>query len=297
MPHQLLYLFTVLIWGSTWFAITFQLGVVDPIWSVAYRFALAAAVLMVFCLVTRRGLRFGLRDHGFMALQGTFLFCLNYILFYFSIEHVTSGLIAVIFSTIVFMNIVNGAMLLGTPIRARVLVGASLGLLGITLVFWPEFRAFSASSATIVGVSLAVVATWFASLGNMASLRNQRAGLGVIESNTFGMAYGAALTTIVALVVGVEFRFDWSLSYVGSLAYLSIVGSVIAFGCYLTLLGRIGADRGAYTGVMFPIVALVLSTLFEGYTWSGPAFIGVVMALAGNVLVLTRTKQSDTPAG
>ena len=131
----------------------------------------------------------------------------------------------------------------------------------------------------------------------MASLRNQRAGLGVIESNTFGMAYGAALTTIVALVVGVEFRFDWSLSYVGSLVYLSIVGSVIAFGCYLSLLGRIGADRGAYTGVMFPIVALVLSTLFEGYTWSGPVFIGVVMALAGNVLVLTRTKQSDTPAG
>jgi len=297
MPYQLLYLFTVLIWGSTWLAITFQLGVVDPIWSVAYRFALAAAVLMVFCLVTHRGLRFGLRDHGFMALQGTFLFCLNYILFYFSIEHVTSGLIAVIFSTIVFMNIVNGAMLLGTPIRARVLAGASLGLLGITLVFWPEFQAFSASSATIVGVSLALVATWFASLGNMASLRNQRTGLGVIESNTFGMAYGAALTTIVALVVGVEFRFDWSLSYVGSLAYLSIVGSVIAFGCYLSLLGRIGADRGAYTGVMFPIVALVLSTLFESYTWSGPVFIGVVMALAGNVLVLTRTKQSHTPAG
>lgn len=297
MPYQLLYLFTVLIWGSTWLAITFQLGVVDPIWSVAYRFALAAAVLMVFCLVTRRGLRFGLRDHGFMALQDTFLFCLNYILFYFSIEHVTSGLIAVIFSTIVFMNIVNGAMLLGTPIRARVLAGASLGLLGITLVFWPEFQAFSASSATIVGVSLALVATWFASLGNMASLRNQRTGLGVIESNTFGMAYGAALTTIVALVVGVEFRFDWSLSYVGSLAYLSIVGSVIAFGCYLSLLGRIGADRGAYTGVMFPIVALVLSTLFESYTWSGPVFIGVVMALAGNVLVLSRTKQSHTPAG
>lgn len=297
MPYQLLYLFTVLIWGSTWLAITFQLGVVDPIWSVAYRFALAAAVLMVFCLVTRRRLRFGLRDHGFMALQGTFLFSLNYILFYFSIEHVTSGLIAVIFSTIVFMNIVNGAILLGTPISVRVLAGASLGLVGITLVFWPEFRAFSASSAIMIGVGLALVATWFASLGNIASLRNQRARLGVIESNAFGMTYGAALTTIVALVIGVEFRFDWSLSYVGSLAYLSVVGSVIAFGCYLSLLGRIGADRAAYAGVMFPIVALVLSTLFEDYTWSDPAFIGVVIVLAGNLLVLTRTKQSDTPAG
>jgi drug/metabolite transporter (DMT)-like permease len=297
MPHQLLYLFTVLIWGSTWFAITFQLGVVDPIWSVAYRFALAAAVLMVFCLVTRRPLRFGLRDHGFMALQGTFLFSLNYTLFYFSIEHVTSGLIAVVYSTIVFMNIVNGAILLGTPISARVLAGASLGLLGITLVFWPEFRAFSASTATILGVSLAVAATWFASLGNIASLRNQRASVGVIESNTFGMAYGAALTTIVALAVGVEFRFDWSLSYVSSLAYLSVIGSVIAFGCYLSLLGRIGADRAAYTAVVIPIVALVLSTLFEGYTWSSPAFIGVAMVLAGNLLILTRSKQSDTPAG
>ena len=177
------------------------------------------------------------------------------------------------------------------------LAGASLGLVGITLVFWPEFRAFSASSAIMIGVGLALVATWFASLGNIASLRNQRARLGVIESNAFGMTYGAALTTIVALVIGVEFRFDWSLSYVGSLAYLSVIGSVIAFGCYLSLLGRIGADRAAYAGVMFPIVALALSTLFEGYTWSGPAFIGVAMVLAGNLLVLTRTKQSDTPAG
>lgn len=291
MPHQLLYLFTVLIWGSTWLAITFQLGVVDPIWSVAYRFALAAAVLLAFCVATRRPLRFGLRDHSFIALQGTFLFSVNYILFYFSIEHVTSGLIAVIFSTIVFMNIFNGALLLGTPVRRRVLAGASLGLAGIALVFWPEFQAFSASSATMVGVSLAVVATCFASLGNMASVRNQRAGMGVIETNTFGMAYGAVLTTIVALLVGAEFRFDWSLSYVASLIYLSVIGSVIAFGCYLSLLGRIGADRAAYAGVMFPIVALILSTLFEGYAWSGPALIGVVMVVAGNLLVLTRTKQ------
>lgn len=297
MPYQLLYLFTVLIWGSTWLAITFQLGVVDPIWSVAYRFALAAAVLMVFCLVTRRRLRFGLSDHGFMALQGTFLFSINYILFYFSIEHVTSGLIAVIFSTIVFMNIFNGAILLRTPIRAHVLAGASLGLLGITLVFWPEFRAFSASSETLVGVSLAIAATWFASVGNVASLRNQRANLGVIESNTFGMAYGAALTTIVAWGVGAELRFDWSLSYISSLIYLSVVGSVIAFGCYLSLLGRIGADRAAYAGVMFPIVALVLSTLFEDYTWSGPAFIGIALVLAGNLLVLVRTKKRDTSIG
>jgi len=190
------------------------------------------------------------------------------------------------------MNIINGAILFGTPIRARVVAGASLGLIGITLVFWPEFTVVEISTSVLVGLGLAVIATWFASLGNMAAVGNQRAGLGVVETNAYGMTYGAALTVTAALMLGAELRFDWSLSYVGSLVYLAVVGSVIAFGCYLSLLGRIGADRGAYAGVLFPIVALMLSTLFEGYRWSAPAVIGVAMVLVGNLLVLARVVRS-----
>lgn len=288
MPIYLLYSITVLIWGSSWFAITLQLEVVHPIWSVGYRFALAAFVLVVFCLATARRLRFGRRDHGFMALQGFFLFSLNYILFYFAIQHLTSGLVAVVFSTIVFMNIINGAVIFRMPVRARVVAGASLGLVGIALVFWPEIATLDVSSTALTSVGLAMLATWAASLGNMVALRNQRQGLPVIETNTFGMAYGAAFTFVAALIIDAELGFDWSTGYVGSLLYLAVFASIIAFGCYLSLLGRIGADRAAYAGVLFPIVALALSTLFEGYRWTVPALIGVATVLAGNLLVLAR---------
>lgn len=291
MSAHLLYVITVLIWGSTWFAITLQLDIVHPIWSVAYRFALAAILLIIFCVLTRRRLHFTWQDHGFMALQGVLLFSLNYILFYFAIEHLTSGLVAVVFSTIVFMNIMNGALLFSTPVRGRVVAGASLGLVGITLVFWPELAGFEVSSAGFRSIGLSIVATWVASLGNMAALRNQRRGLPVVESNAFGMAYGAAFTVAAAAIIGAELRFEWSFGYVGSLVYLAVFGSVVAFGCYISLLGRIGADRAAYAGVLFPIVALGVSTLLEGYHWSVPALIGVGMVLAGNLLVLARVSQ------
>jgi len=283
---QAFYAITVLIWGSTWFAITLQLDVVDPIWSVAYRFALAAVVLVTFCLITRRRLRFGWRDHTFIALQGALLFSINYVLFYFAIGRVTSGLVAVIFSTIVFMNIVNGALLFRAPVRARVAAGAALGLGGIALVFWPELSALRLSGAALTGLALSVLATWVASLGNMAAVATQRRGLPIIEANALGMTYGAALTVLAALWSGAEPRIEWSLPYLGSLVYLAVFGSIIAFGCYLRLLRTIGADRAAYTSVLYPIVALALSTLFEGYRWSAPAIAGVAMVLLGNLLVL-----------
>lgn len=253
----------------------------------AYRFFLAAIVLLCFCLVTRQRLRFGWRDHAFVALQGLLLFSLNYILFYFTIEHLTSGVVAVTFSTIVFMNIINGALLFRTPVSGRVLAGAGLGLAGIALVFWPELARVHLTGTTLQSLGLAVLATWVASLGNMAALRNQRRGLPIVQTNTLGMGYGAALAAVAALALDAELRFDWSVGYVASLVYLAVFASVIAFGCYLSLLGRIGADRAAYASVLFPIVALGLSTLFEGYQWSTMALVGVITVISGNLLVLT----------
>jgi drug/metabolite transporter (DMT)-like permease len=254
-----LYAVTVLIWGSTWFAITLQLDVVDPIWSVAYRFALAAVVLVAFCLATGRRLRFAWRDHTFIALQGALLFSINYVLFYFAIGRVTSGLVAVIFSTIVFMNIVNSVWLFRAPVRPRVATAAALGLAGIALVFWPELSTLQLSGAAFTGLALSVFATWVASLGNMAAVATQRRGLPIIEVNALGMAYGAALTALVALWSGAEPRIEWSLPYLGSLMYLAVFGSVIAFGCYLRLLRSIGADRAAYASGLCPGGALAVS--------------------------------------
>jgi len=292
LGNNLLYVGTVLIWGSTWYAIKMQLGVVDPDLSVAYRFIVASAVLIAFCLVTGRSLRFAPRHHIFIAAQGLFLFCLNYWLFYYATFELTTGVVAVVFSLIMLMNILNGAVLFGTRVEPKVLAAAGLGLVGLILVFWDDLAALDFTSGPMVGLGLSIVATYFASLGNMASLRNTRAGLPVLQVNALGMAYGAAFMTILALLRGAPLSFDFSPGYVGSLLYLAIFGSVLAFGFYLTLLGRIGADRAAYAAVVFPIVALIISTFMENYIWTAPAMAGVALILGGNILAVAKPKRT-----
>ena len=293
MQNLALYLSTVLIWGSTWFVITFQLGVVDPLLSLAYRFGLGAVMLFAFCLAFGRfrNRSISLRNHIFIALQGLFLFCLNYWVFYIATGYLASGLVAVLFSTISVMNIINQAVFFKIRVKPPVVLGSLLGLIGIGLVFRPEIQSLDLSDGSVIGLGLCILATFLASIGNMFAVRNRRADLPVIETNGYGMAYGAAISFVIALFSGVPITFDASFDYVWSLAYLALFGSVIAFCCYLTLVGRIGADRAAYSAVLFPIVALTLSTMFEGYVWTGDAIIGVSLILAGNVLALGNLDQ------
>jgi drug/metabolite transporter (DMT)-like permease len=286
MTNHLLYLATVLIWGSTWLAITYQLGVVPPEVSVAYRFAIAAVTLFLISALRRRRLRFGLRDHGRMALLGLCLFSINYVLVYFATVHLTSGLVAVAFSTIVLMNVVNGALIMRSPVERPVVLSGFIGLVGIGLVFWHDLGGLRAGSETLAAIALALLGTLVASLGNIVAAGNHARRLPVLEANAFGMAYGAALVAAYALLRGVPFAFDTSPGYVVSLLYLALIGSAAAFGAYVTLLGRIGPARAAYASILFPIVALALSTLFEGYRWSPQALAGVAFVSAGNVLAL-----------
>jgi drug/metabolite transporter (DMT)-like permease len=295
MYNAFLYLITVLIWGSTWLAIKFQLGVVAPELSIAYRFGLAASILLIFSVLRRLPLRFDLKSHGFFALQGLLLFSLNYILVYLAEGYLTSGLVAIIFSLIIIMNIIFGAILLGNPIRLRVVIGGLVGLLGLTLVFWPELISVDLSSGRALGILLAVIATVSASLGNVVSARNQRNKLPVIQTNAYGMLYGAIFMFVLALFRGAQLQIDLSPDYVLSLLYLAIFGSVIAFGSYLTLLGRIGLDRAAYVTVLFPIIALLLSTLFEDLAWGIPQLFGVLLVLLGNAMVLNKSTRLKLP--
>ncbi len=288
MYNTFLYLITVLIWGSTWLAIKFQLGVISPELSIAYRFGLAAIILIVFSLLRRLPMGFSLKTHAFFALQGLLLFSLNYFLVYLAEGYLTSGLVAIIFSLIIVLNVFFGAIFLGNPVRVRVMIGAGLGLLGLAFVFWPELTSLSLSSQKIVGMILAFIATISASLGNVVSARNQRHELPVIQTNAYGMLYGAVFMLVTAILRGAELQFDTSPSYVLSLFYLAIFGSVIAFGSYLTLLGRIGLDRAAYVTVLFPVIALLLSTIFEDLRWGIYQLLGVLLILLGNAVVVTR---------
>ena len=285
-----LYISTVLIWGSTWYAIKLQLGVVEPEVSVAYRFAIAAALLWVWCLIRKKGMRYRVHDHVWMAAQGLFLFCANYAVFYAATGLVTTGLIAVVFSTIVAWNILFGWLFFKTSVSWRMVLGAGFGFTGLALVFWPEVSTLDLRDDAAWGLTLSIIASVLASLGNMISARNQFRSLPVLQVNAYGMAYGAGMMALYAWWSGLPFSWDDSVAYASSLLYLAVFGSILAFGAYLTLLGRIGAGRAAYATVLFPLVALSLSVALEDYVFTPIAIAGVILVLCGNVLVLIKAE-------
>ncbi|MFA9418655.1 MAG: DMT family transporter [Gammaproteobacteria bacterium] len=293
MHSTSLYLATILIWGSTWFAIKFQLGVVEPEISLIYRFALAAVILLLFCLLSKRNLRFSASQHLFMALQGLFLFSTNYLIFYWATGLLTSGIVALLFSTVILMNIINSSLFLKQSINTGVVVGAMFGIAGIASIFWSEVADVGNNDDSWRGLWMCLIATFLASLGNILSARNQQQGLPVVQTNAWGMAYGSIFMLAYALSQGSVFNYDTAFSYTLSLTYLSVFGSIFAFGSYLTLIGRIGSDKAAYTAVLFPVIALLLSTLFEDYRWTMAAVFGFGLVLFGNYLVLRKPARAE----
>ena len=285
-----LFIAAALIWGSTWLAIKFQLGVVDPLVSIFYRFLLAAIIIFVYLWISRNNLKYDLKQHLFMALQGFLLFGINYWLVYLAELHITSGLVAIMFSTIVFLNIFFGALFIKSKIRPIVVLGAVIGFIGISFVFKVEIVRFNLSSQNSLALLIALVGAIAASLGNITSAYNQMKKIPVIQSNAFGMLYGSLFMLIIALILNKPFDFDPSLSYILSLAYLALFGSVIAFSCYLTLLGKIGADRAGYITLVIPIIAIILSSIFESLRLDLYMFIGIILISFGIVIFLKRNR-------
>lgn len=288
MNVWILYSTTVLIWGSTWFAIQFQLDAGAATVSIAYRFALAAALLFLYCRWRGLPLLFNKRAHVFMALQGVCLFSLNYWFIYSGTAHLTSGLVAITFSTMVIMNLFNSYLWLGTKLDKQVLFSALLGLFGLALIFFPELIKVHFSSIIFYSITLCLLGTFMASLGNIIALRNQQKKLPILQGNAWGMLYGALSMVLFTLIKGDSFTIQWSLNYINSLLYLTIFGTIIGFGCYLTLLGKVGAGKAAYSTLLFPLVALTFSTLFESYQWTAYAIAGVVLIFIGNLLVMVK---------
>ena len=292
MNNTFLYITTTLIWGSTWLAIQYQLGKVPPLWSISYRFALAAAILFVVCWLKKSPMRFSLAQHKTIALQGFLLFSLNYILFYLGSAYLISGLVALIFALIMIMNILNSKLFFKTPFSIPIIVGAIIGLSGLWLVFSVELKFLSHTGlerhSMLIGLGLCILATYVASLGNILSKHNQNQHLPILQSNAYGMAYGTLFTALFALTLGQHPSFDWSAHYILSLLFLSIVGSVLAFSAYLKLLGNIGPERAAYIFVVLPILSMLLSTFFENFQWQLSVFIGIALVMVGNILVVRK---------
>jgi drug/metabolite transporter (DMT)-like permease len=286
-----LYLACIAIWGSTWLAITFQLGRVPPAVSVLYRFALAALLLFAYCRVRGLALRFSLRQHAALAAQGALMYSIGYVFVYYAETHVVSGLVSMGFSLSPFLNMLAVRVFLGTPMSARVALGGTLGALGVGLVFWAQVRALGADQASLAGIGFTAAAVAAHTLATVVATRNTRIGVPIWQALAWGMLYGTVCSLGIVLLVGQPLLFEPTASYAASLLYLAVLGSVVAFACYLRLLETIGAARAGYIGVMVPIVALVLSAAFEGFRWQTSTLLGVALSLAGNLLVLPGSRR------
>lgn len=283
-----LYLITVFIWGSTWFAITFQLGQVSTDVSIFYRFIVAIGLVLGWCYFRKINLRFPIKHHLLFAGQGLFMFSLNYLAAYEATNYIPSGLNAIGFSMVLVFNIINSAIFYRIPLTLPVLAGATCGMVGITIIFWPSLSTLDFTSDSLLGICLSLLAGLFASLGQMVAVKERQENLPVNESNVFGMIYGSLVILMFILFNGSSFEFEGSFSYIISLLYLSVFGTIVAFWCYLTLLGRIGASKASYALVITPVVALALSALFEGLILDFNTLFGVGLILAGNVIILMK---------
>jgi drug/metabolite transporter (DMT)-like permease len=283
-----LFIACVAIWGTTWIAITYQLGRVAPEASVFYRYVLATAMLFAYCAARRLPLRYSLRNHLWLAGLGATMFSVSYIFVYYAEQYVVSGLVAVGYSASPLLGMIGLRLCFGTPMTSRMALGSLLGIAGIALVFWPEFARLEVDRNVALGAWYTALSVLIATAGSMVAHRNHDAGIPVWQAMAWGMFYGAIWSLAIALGTGKALDFEATVPYVGSLLYLTTAGSILAFASYLTLLGRIGAARAGYIGVMVPIVALVISALFEGFHWHLLTWIGIAISVAGNVLVLRR---------
>jgi drug/metabolite transporter (DMT)-like permease len=290
LQTNLSYTIPALIWGSTWYAIKFQLGVVNPLMSVSYRFMLAGIVLLGMCTIYKLELKFTRKAHLMFFIQGLTLFGFNYWLVYLAEQYLTSGFIAVIFSLIIFSNMIFGALFLRSRITWQIVIGGILAIGGTFLIFRKEFVELILQGVALEAILMSIGSLILASLGNVLSAYNQKQKLPVIQTNAFGMLYGAVSMFVFGLIKNIPVTFDFHISYLTSLLYLAVFGSVIAFNTYLKLLGKIGPAKAAYILVIVPVIAMVFSTFFESYVWKSTTIVGITILILGNLIALDKIK-------
>ncbi|WP_199260328.1 DMT family transporter [Paracoccus binzhouensis] len=297
--NLLLFVLTVLIWGSTWIAIALQVGPVPVLVSVFYRFAAAAALYLALLAVLGRLRLPAARDQIWILAQALCLFCLNFLCFYAAAGHVPSGLLSVVFSLASIFNAVNARVFFGDPVSGRTVLAALLGAAGVALLFGPDL-AQAQGADTLRGLALAALGTMFFSLGNMVSRRNSAAGLPPSIASAWGMGYGALVLAGLIALTGTPMVAPPGTAYLAALLYLAGIGTVLGFTTYLLMVARIGSSRAAYATVLFPVVALAISTVFEGYRWHWTGLLGLGLALLGNAVMFApplRLRPGGRPVG
>jgi drug/metabolite transporter (DMT)-like permease len=288
MNYNLLILFAIptLIWGSTWYVILYQFGGVSPEISIFYRFSLAALIAMGWAVWKKAPLNYDFSFHRIFILQGLFNFCLNYIFTYHSEKYIASGLVAATFSLLPMFNTIGLRFFFKEKTNLKTFISLFLGVVGLLFIFKDQFQ--DSSEKTLLGIGLGLIATVFASLGNMANVKNTRQNIPIISSVSWGMVYGALFSLIIGLAQGQKLIIDPRPSYWGSLLYLSLFGTVICFFLYFELVKKIGAAKAGYTSIMIPVVALTISSVLENYSWTWTSITGMALCLSGQLMLLRR---------
>lgn len=275
-----------LAWGTTWYAITLQFGAVDPVVSIVYRFALAAALLFAWCALRGEPLKLNRAQHMAALGVGFFTFTVNYTLVYWAEERVSSAVVAVLFASLAFGNLIAFRLAFGQRPSLLAWLAACLGILGVAFLSWEELTAAEFGGPATVGLILTLLAVLGSILGNVYARRGELAGTPVAGSTAWGMTYGVAFVALYALAAGKAWTFDWSWRYTLSLLHLAVIGSVVAFLLYYGLARRAGYATASYISALAPLVAMTVSTLFEGKTWGLLALGGVALILLGQGLLL-----------
>lgn len=290
MLANFIYLIVILIWGSTWYAITFQIEGVPLAWSVTYRFGLAALILLMINRLLGINLRFTRKEHVGLLGIGFFMFSVNYLFVYISTEHLTSGLVALAFSCMTFWNIINARLWLKIAIDPRVGLAALLGLIGLSLLFSAELNGFSFDKTIGVGILFGLASGVMASFGNTIVAGGIFGKASPLAVNGWGLFYGTVINSLIALSIAGLPIIRMDTPYLLALAYLSLFGTVVTFSLYIWLIREMGMTRPAYIAVLTPVVALTISSFWENYQWSPTSTAGFILVMAGNLLMI-KTKQ------
>ena len=279
----LLYGIVLFGWSTSWLPLKGQIGYVDPEISILWRFIIALIICFMISKIQKLNLFFPLKIHFKMASMGFFMFSTNFTLFYYASEHVASGLLAVVWSMTSIINIFMVAIITKEKPNYFQLSASLIGLSGITLIFIPELKV---SDLALESLIMCIIGTISFCSGNLISKSLQNENIPVMSANSFGMLYGCFVLIIYALILDHPFRISFETSYLAGLLWLSIISTVLTFTCYLTLLGRIGPGRVGYATIVFPIFALLISTIFENYVWTPLAFVGVSLVILGNLIMV-----------